>query len=56
MSDHIIAHALAKASETDKAEFAHFLADRALLNRDAEQVRALVAAFDRYVAERLKEH
>ncbi|WBU53673.1 hypothetical protein [Paracoccus sp. SCSIO 75233] len=55
MSEQTIASALAKASETDKAEFAHYLADHALQSSDAAQVRALVAAFDRFVAERLKE-
>ena len=55
MSEQTIASALAKASETDKAEFAHFLADHALPGSDSAQVRAVVAAFDRFVAERLKE-
>ncbi|MFV0409136.1 MAG: hypothetical protein ACK5LJ_05395 [Paracoccus sp. (in: a-proteobacteria)] len=55
MSEQTIAHALANAGETDKVEFAHFLADHADLGRDAAQIRLLVAAFDRYVAERLKE-
>ncbi|MFD1794411.1 hypothetical protein ACFSC1_00280 [Paracoccus aurantiacus] len=55
MSEQTIAAALANASETDKAEFAHFLADHAGLDRDSAHVRALVAAFDRFVAERLKE-
>ncbi|MDO5643522.1 MAG: hypothetical protein Q4G26_14205 [Paracoccus sp. (in: a-proteobacteria)] len=55
MSEQTIARALAAASETDKAEFAHFLADHAGLAGDSAQVRALVAAFDRFAAERLKE-
>ncbi|WBU57035.1 hypothetical protein [Paracoccus sediminicola] len=55
MSDQTIATALANASETDKAEFAHYLADHALDINDASQIRAIVAAFDRFVAERLKE-
>ena len=55
MSEQTIAQALQRASETDKAEFAHFLSDHAGLGRDAAQIRALVAAFDRFVAERLKE-
>ena len=55
MSEQTIALALANASETDKAEFAHFLADHAGLDRDSTHVRALVAAFDRFIAERLKE-
>ncbi|WBU63182.1 hypothetical protein [Paracoccus aerodenitrificans] len=55
MSEQTIATAFAKASETDKAEFAHFLADHALKESDSAQIRALVAAFDRFVAERLKE-
>ncbi|MDO5642980.1 MAG: hypothetical protein Q4G26_11440 [Paracoccus sp. (in: a-proteobacteria)] len=55
MSEQTIAAALAAADETDKAEFAHYLADHAGLGRDSAQIRALVAAFDRFVAERLKE-
>ena len=48
-----IAEALANASETDKAEFAHFLAnnlDSAEQSRDSARVRAYVAAFDRFAA------
>ncbi|WP_313136888.1 hypothetical protein [Paracoccus jeotgali] len=55
MSEQTIATALTRASETDKAEFAHFLADHALASSDEAQIRALVAAFDRFVAERLQE-
>lgn len=55
MSEQTIALALVEASETDKVEFAHFLADHAGLDRDSEHVRLLVAAFDRFVAERLKD-
>ena len=55
MSEQTIANALAKASETDKVEFAHYLADHAGLDRDSQHVRSLVAAFDRFVAERLKD-
>ena len=51
MSEQTIAQALVKASETDKAEFAHFLADHAGLARDSEHVRAIVAAFDRFADE-----
>ncbi|SDD22362.1 hypothetical protein SAMN05421538_101146 [Paracoccus isoporae] len=54
MSEQTIATALANASETDKAEFAHYLADHALQDSDAARIRALVAAFDRFVAERLR--
>lgn len=48
-----IAEALANASETDKAEFAHFLAnnlDSAEQARDGARIRAYVAAFDRFAA------
>ena len=48
-----IAEALANASETDKAEFAHFLAnnlDTADQSRDSARVREYVAAFDRFAA------
>lgn len=55
MSEQTIASALARASETDKAEFAHFLSDHALESVDDAQIRELVAAFDRFVAERLKD-
>ncbi len=48
-----IAEALANASETDKAEFAHFLAnnlDSAERSQDGARVREYVAAFDRFAA------
>jgi hypothetical protein len=48
-----IAEALANASETDKVEFAHFLAnnlDSAEQSRDGARVREYVAAFDRFAA------
>ena len=44
---------LASASETDKVEFAHFLAnnlDTADKSRDGARVRDYVAAFDRFAA------
>ncbi|GHG28413.1 hypothetical protein [Paracoccus aerius] len=48
-----IAELLANASETDKAEFAHFLAnnlDSAEQSRDGARIRDYVAAFDRFAA------
>jgi hypothetical protein len=48
-----IAQVLAKASEIDKAEFAHFLAnnlDTAEHSHDSARVREYVAAFDRFAA------
>lgn len=48
-----IAEMLASASETDKVEFAHFLAnnlDTADQSRDGARVRDYVAAFDRFAA------
>ena len=48
-----IAEILAAASETDKVEFAHFLAnnlDTAEQARDSARVRQYVAAFDRFAA------
>ncbi|QIR84597.1 hypothetical protein [Paracoccus sp. AK26] len=48
-----IAEMLANASETDKAEFAHFLAnnlDSAEQSRDGARIRDYVAAFDRFAA------
>ena len=50
-----IAEMLAGASETDKVEFAHFLAnnlDRADQSHDGARVREYVAAFDRFAAPR----
>ena len=44
---------LANASETDKVEFAHFLAnnlDSAERSRDGARIREYVAAFDRFAA------
>lgn len=48
-----IAELLAAASETDKIEFAHFLAnnlDTAEHAKDGARVREYVAAFDRFAA------
>ena len=48
-----IAEMLANASETDKIEFAHFLAnnlDRADQSGDSARIRDYVAAFDRFAA------
>lgn len=48
-----IAEMLARASETDKVEFAHFLAnnlDSAGQSHDSARVREYVAAFDRFAA------
>ena len=48
-----IAEMLARASEQDKAEFAHFLAnnlDTAEQSHDSARVRDYVAAFDRFAA------
>ena len=50
---------LALASETDKVELAHFLAnnlDQGEHARDAAFVRQIVAAFDRFAAPKGKEH
>ncbi|RDW14830.1 hypothetical protein [Paracoccus thiocyanatus] len=50
-----LAEAFAKASETDKAELAHFLAnnlDSADHAPDSARVREYVAAFDRFAAPR----
>ncbi|MCV2447421.1 hypothetical protein [Paracoccus sp. DMF] len=50
-----LAEALAAASETDKVELAHFLAnnlDSAEHARDSARVRDYVAAFDRFAAPR----
>ncbi len=48
-----LAEAFAIASETDKIELAHFLAnnlDSAEEAKDSARVRAYVAAFDRFAA------
>lgn len=48
-----LAEALAQASEADKVELAHFLAnnlDTADQARDSARVRDYVAAFDRFAA------
>ena len=55
MSEQTIAAALSAASESDKAEFAHYLARHALPGVGDAEVRAIVAAFDRFTAERLKD-
>ncbi|MDS9467410.1 hypothetical protein RGQ15_07465 [Paracoccus sp. MBLB3053] len=50
-----LAEAFAKASETDKIELAHFLAnnlDTAEHAKDGARVREYVAAFDRFAAPR----
>ncbi|MDF3853361.1 hypothetical protein ACDP63_14135 [Paracoccus sp. P2] len=50
-----LAEAFAKASETDKVELAHFLAnnlDSAEQARDSARIRDYVAAFDRFAAPR----
>ena len=49
-----IAEMLALASETEKAEFAHFLADNLEpgIAQDSARVREFVAAFDRFAAPR----
>lgn len=52
-----IAEALARASESDKAEFAHFLSNN--LDRekaDDARLRDYVAAFDRFAAPKQGEH
>jgi hypothetical protein len=54
-----LAEAFAKASETDKIELAHFLAnnlDTAEHAKDGARVREYVAAFDRFAAPRKGEH
>ncbi|MTH76255.1 hypothetical protein [Paracoccus aestuariivivens] len=59
MQSNKLAEAFAKASETDKIELAHFLAnnlDTADQAKDAARVRAYVAAFDRFAAPRKGEH
>ena len=48
-----ITQVLARATEADKAEFAHFLAnnlDSAELSHDSARIRDYVAAFDRFAA------
>ena len=48
-----LAEALAQASETDKVELAHFLAnnvDDGEHGKDSAFVRGIVAAFDRFAA------
>ncbi|MFV0302640.1 MAG: hypothetical protein ACK5IP_17535 [Paracoccus sp. (in: a-proteobacteria)] len=53
-----IAEMLALASETDKVELAHFLAnniDQGEHGHDSAFVRQLVAAFDRFAAPKGKE-
>ncbi|MDT1062982.1 hypothetical protein RM190_13970 [Paracoccus sp. CPCC 101403] len=50
-----LAEAFARASETDKIELAHFLAnnlDTAEHAKDGARVREYVAAFDRFAAPR----
>ncbi|WGR61199.1 hypothetical protein E3U26_10990 [Paracoccus ferrooxidans] len=50
-----LAEAFAKASETDKVELAHFLAnnlDSAEQARDSARIRDYIAAFDRFAAPR----
>ncbi|WP_134678827.1 hypothetical protein [Paracoccus ravus] len=50
-----LAEAFAQASETDKIELAHFLAnnlDTAEQSKDGARVRDYVAAFDRFAAPR----
>ncbi|GEK66881.1 MULTISPECIES: hypothetical protein [Paracoccus] len=50
-----LAEAFAKASETDKVELAHFLAnnlDSAEQAQDGARIRDYVAAFDRFAAPR----
>ncbi|GLK65754.1 hypothetical protein F8A10_02580 [Paracoccus kondratievae] len=50
-----LAEAFAKASETDKVELAHFLAnnlDSAEQAKSSARVREYVAAFDRFAAPR----
>ena len=54
-----IAEMLAIASETDKVELAHFLAnniDQGEHAHDSAFVRQIVAAFDRFAAPKGKEH
>ena len=53
MQSNKLAEAFAKASETDKVELAHFLAnnlDTAEHAHDSARVRDYVAAFDRFAA------
>ena len=53
MQSNKLAEAFAKASETDKVELAHFLAnnlDSAEQARDSARIRDYVAAFDRFAA------
>ena len=55
MESNKLAEAFATASETDKAELAHFLAnnlDPAELAHDGARIREYVAAFDRFAAPR----
>ncbi|MBD9525780.1 MULTISPECIES: hypothetical protein [Paracoccus] len=59
MSSNKLAEAFATASETDKIELAHFLAnnlDTAEHAKDGARVREYVAAFDRFAAPRKGEH
>ncbi|MDO5632654.1 MAG: hypothetical protein Q4G22_12580 [Paracoccus sp. (in: a-proteobacteria)] len=54
-----IAEMLAQANETDKVEFAHFLAnnlDAEECAHDSARVREFVAAFDRFAAPKRGEH
>ena len=54
-----LAEAFAAASETDKVELAHFLAnnvDNGEHGHDSAFVRSIVAAFDRFAAPRKGEH
>ncbi|QRZ12630.1 hypothetical protein JWJ88_08395 [Paracoccus methylovorus] len=54
-----LAEAFAKASETDKVELAHFLAnhlDSADQAQSSARIRDYVAAFDRFAAPREGEH
>ena len=54
-----IPDSLASASEQDKIEFAHFLAnnlDSAENARDGARIRDYVAAFDRFSAPKQGEH
>ena len=59
MQSNKLAEAFAKASETDKVELAHFLAnnlDNGEHAKDSAFVRGIVAAFDRFAAPRKGEH
>lgn len=51
MTEHSIANSLSRASETDKAEFAHYLVSQLGafgLDESDATVRQVVAALDRY--------